>query len=136
MNDAELKAALLHYRKITVIGLSRDPAKPSNRIPAYLRHSGYEIFGVHPTASEIDGSPCVKSLSDVPKDFRKFVDVFRPAIEVSSVVDECLRIGGVEVLFFQLGIADAAAEARARLSGIKVVSNRCLMVEHQRLMRA
>ncbi|MDZ4081634.1 MAG: CoA-binding protein [Bdellovibrionales bacterium] len=134
MTDAELKAALLKYRKMTVIGFSRDPSKAAYQIPTYLKDAGYEIYGVHPSASEIDGTPCADSLKAVPLEFRKFVDVFRPSNEVSAIVDECLKTGGVEVLFFQLGIQDSSAEARARAGGIQVVSNRCLMVEHQRLI--
>lgn len=134
MTDAELKAALTNYKKMTVIGFSRDPSKAANQIPAYLKDEGYELFGVHPSASEIDGTKCAASLKLVPPEFRRFVDVFRPSNEVSAIVDECLDAGDVEVLFFQLGIKDSAAEARARAGGLKVVSDRCLMIEHRRLL--
>jgi len=136
VTDQELKVALLKYRKMTVIGFSRDPSKAAYRIPTYLKDAGYEIFGVHPTATEIDGTLCARTLKEVPIEFRKFVDVFRPSTEVSGIVDECLATGGVNVLFFQLGIQDPSAEARARANGLKVVSNRCLMIEHRRLIGA
>ena len=134
MTDEELKAALLRYRKITVIGFSRDPSKAAYRIPSYMKNHGYEIFGVHPTATDIDGTRCVRTINEVPIEFRRFVDVFRPSSEVPTIVDECLKAGGVEFLFFQQGISDTQAEARARSEGLKVVSNRCLMVEHMRLV--
>lgn len=133
MTDQELKLALLRHQKMTIIGLSRDPSKAANQIPTYLKEHGYEIFGVHPSATEIDGTRCVASLKQVPIEFRKFVDVFRPSKEVSSIVDDCLAVGGVEFVFFQLGVKDSVAEARARAGGLQVVSDRCLMVEHRRL---
>tara|TARA_B110001454_G_scaffold16145_1_gene14549 strand:- start:40871 stop:41023 length:153 start_codon:yes stop_codon:yes gene_type:complete len=48
------------------------------------------------------------------------------------VVDEVINTGGVEVLWLQLGISHPEAELKAENAGIKVVSNRCLIIEHKR----
>jgi uncharacterized protein len=72
-------------------------------------------------------------LKEVPETNRKFVDVFRRSEAIPEVVDEVLSAGGVEVLWLQLGIAHADAERRAEEAGIKVISNRCLLVEHKKL---
>lgn len=133
--DAEIAKILKDYKKITVIGLSRDGTKPAQKVPQYMRMNGYEIVGVHPTESEIAGFKCYQSLSDVPADFRKFVDVFRPSEAIPQVVDDVLSAGGVEVLFLQLGIMNPQAEARAEAAGLKVISNRCLLIEHQKLLQ-
>ena len=132
-NDLEIANFLRTYKRITVIGLSRDESKPAQKVPLYMKSQGYEIVGVHPTESEIAGFKCYQKLSDVPAEFRKFVDVFRPSANIPQVVDEVLTAGGVEVLFIQLGISHPAAEARAEAAGLKVISNRCLHLEHQKL---
>jgi predicted CoA-binding protein len=71
-------------------------------------------------------------LADVPADYRKFVDVFRASDRVPDVVDEALSVGGVEVLWLQLGISHPEAEKRSEQAGIRVVSNRCLIIEHKK----
>ena len=47
-------------------------------------------------------------------------------------MDEILELGGVEVIWLQLGISHPEAEAKAEAAGIKVVSNRCLIIEHEK----
>lgn len=129
IQDHEIPEILKKYKKITVIGLSRDATKPSQKVPQYAKSRGYEIVGVHPTETEIAGFNCYPKLADVPAEFRKFVDVFRPPKDIPEVVKDVLGVGGVEVLFIQLGITHPEAEAKAEAAGLKVISNRCLHIE-------
>lgn len=131
VKDSEFKSLLNHYKKITVIGISPDASKPSQRIPLYMKAQGYEVVGVNPGHSEIAGIKIYSSLAEVPADYRKFVDVFRRPDHIPSVVDEVLKVGGVEVLWLQLGIEHPEAEEKAEKAGIRVVSDRCLLVEHR-----
>lgn len=130
VNDEEIKKILLENKKITVIGLSPDESKPSHWVPQYMRSHGYDIVGVYPKGSDIDGFKIYSSLSEVPQEYRQFVNVFRASDKIPDVVDEVLRTGGVKVLWLQLGIQNLAAEKLAQNSGIKVISDRCLKVEH------
>jgi uncharacterized protein len=133
-NQNDILQILKDYKKICVIGLSPDSSKPSQSVPLYMRNHGYEIVGVNPTCdSEINGIKIYKTFSDVPLEFRKFVDVFRRNEAIPSVVDDVLAAGGTEVLWLQLGITHADAEKRAEEAGLKVVSNRCLLIEHRKL---
>lgn len=133
VSDNEISEILKAYKKITVIGLSRDENKAAQRVPLYAKAKGYEIAGVHPSASEIAGIKCYQNLKDVPEDFRRFVDVFRPPEAIPEIVDQVLEAGGVEVLFLQLGITHPEAEAKAEAAGLKVISDRCLLIEINRL---
>lgn len=133
VKDQEIGPLLKAYKKITVIGLSRDASKPAQKVPLYAKSRDYEIVGVHPTEKEIAGFQCFQNLKDVPLEYRRFVDVFRPPSEIPKVVDDVLAVGGVEVLFLQLGISHAEAEAKAEKAGLKVISNRCLHIELSRL---
>lgn len=135
VKDSEIKQLLEQYKKITVYGLSTDATKPSQHVPAFMRSNGYELVGIYPRGDEIAGFKIYQKLQDVPADYRKFLDVFRRPEHIPDVVKEVLEVGGVEVLWLQLGITHPEAEKLAEDSGIKVVSNRCMLVEYKKYFR-
>lgn len=132
VNDTEIKELLKKYKKITVLGLSADTSKPSYKVPQYLSSKGYEIVGVNPKPESVSGFKCYKTLAEVPAEYKKFVDVFRRSENIPEVVEEVLKVGGVEVLWLQMGIAHPEAEKLAEQKGLKVISNLCLHLEHQK----
>ena len=134
MDDKELKATLSRYKRIAVVGMSKDPQKDAQRIPMYLKNAGYEIIPVNPTATEIAGMKVFRSLSEVPFDF-DIVQIFRPSEAVPSIVDEALKTKA-KVIWMQLGISNEEAAERARMAGKIVVQDRCMMMEHMRLIKA
>lgn len=133
VDQAGIRKILEDYKRITVLGLSPDPSKPSHQIPLYMKSNGYDVVGVYPKETEIAGMKIYQQLKDVPLEHRRLVDVFRRSDRIPEVVDEVLSVGGVEVLWLQLGIENAEAEKRAEAAGLRVVSNRCLLVEHRKL---
>lgn len=120
-------------KTICVIGLSPDPTKPSHGVPLYMQKHGYEVVGVYPKGTEMAGMKIYPRLADVPAEKRKFINVFRRSESVPEVVEEVLGLGGCEVLWLQLGIANPEAEKKAEDAGIQVVSNRCLKIEHNQV---
>lgn len=132
VSETEIADLLKQYRKMTVMGLSPDASKPSHSVPLYMHQHGYQIVGTYPGTKKIGDWPIFPSLAEVPREYRKFVDVFRRSEKIPDVVDEVLEVGGVEVLWLQLGISHPDAEARAEAAGLKVVSDRCLLIEHRR----
>jgi hypothetical protein len=131
VKDEEIKDLLNKYTKIAVYGLSSDSSKASYRIPMFMRSKGYDIVGIYPKYEVINEVKIYKSLKDVPAEHRKFLNVFRRSEKIPELVDEVLEVGGVEFLWLQLGITHPAAEKKAEAAGIKVVSDRCLMVEYR-----
>ncbi|MFB6156258.1 MAG: CoA-binding protein [Haloferacaceae archaeon] len=135
--DDEGLAELLDVDRIAVIGCSTTPGKAAHDIPAYLQRHGYEIHPVNPFADEVLGRPAHDSLADVPEPV-DLVDVFRPSEEVPDIVDETIERreghGDVEGLWLQLGISDDAAAERAETAGLRVVQDRCIKVEHGRVV--
>lgn len=134
VNENEIKEILEKYKKICVYGLSPDPSKPSHGVPLFMKMQGYDIVGIHPRGLDFGGFKIYSKLSEVPPEYRKFVDVFRRSENIPVVVDEILQTGGTEVMWLQLGITNATAEKRAEGAGIKVVSNRCLLIEYKEKM--
>ena len=130
--DDELRA-ILDLETIAVVGCSSTAGKAAHDIPAYMQRHGYEIVPVNPYADEILGRAAEDSLADVDQEI-DIVDVFRPSEEVAGIVDAVLERDDVQVVWTQLGIEDDEAAARAEDAGLEVVQDRCLKVEHQRLV--
>lgn len=135
VTDAEIKQILTDYKKICVMGLSTDATKPSQKVPVFMRSQGYSIVGIYPGQAEINGFPIYQKLSDVPLADREFVDVFRRPEHIPTVVDEVIAVGGVKILWLQLGISHPEAEAKAAAHGIRVISDRCLHIEYEKWLK-
>ncbi len=128
--DEEIKE-ILTLKKIAVIGMSRHSSKAAHFVPKYLSEQGYDITPINPIAEEILGKKSYPDISSVNSHI-DIVDVFRPSEQVLSVVKEAIKIKP-KVIWLQEGIHNLEAEELARKHGIKVVYNRCMLAEHQRL---
>ena len=128
--DDEIRK-IYSLKNIAVVGMSKNPDKAAHYVPKYLHDHGYNIIPVNPTATEILGKKCYQSLLDVPIEI-DIVDVFRPSEQVKPVIEESVKIKP-KVIWLQEGIHNPEAETIAQKSGIKVVFNRCMLAEHQRL---
>jgi len=131
LSDQEIKRILTEYKRVAVVGMSRDPAKPAHYVPKFLKLHGYEIIPVNPTADEILGLKVYKRLSDIQGQV-DIVDVFRPSDQVMPVAEEALKIRP-KVFWMQEGIYNREAAELLRREGIVVVWDRCMMREHNRL---
>jgi predicted CoA-binding protein len=132
---------ILKYKVIAVVGLSKEPEKDSHKVSVYMKQHGYRIVPVNPFADEVLGEKSYKSLIDIPPEIQKtveIVDIFRPAKDVPSIVEQTIKLrtanGKPFVVWMQLGIVDEQAAEIARRSGLIVVMDKCLMVEHRRLV--
>ena len=136
-NTAEI---LKRYKIVAVVGLSRDSSKDSYRVAEYLKSHGFRIVPVNPFVDEVLGEKSYKSLLDLPADVLKaieIVDIFRPAIEVSSIVEQVIRLkelyGAPYVVWMQLGIVNEEAAKMARRASLIVVMDKCMRQEFHRL---
>ena len=130
-SDEEL-GEVLSEDVVAVIGCSTTPGKDAHEIPKYLHDRGYEVLPVNPGAEEVFGRPAYDSLADVDEEIG-IVDVFRPSEEVAGIVNETLAREDDPVIWTQLGVRDDDAVTRAEESGLRVVQDRCMKVEHSRL---
>jgi predicted CoA-binding protein len=131
MDMEEIEGILKESRTVAVVGLSPSPNRPSYGVASYLQAQGYHIIPVNPNAGEVLGERAYHSLLAIPEKV-DIVDIFRRPEEVSPVVDEAIRIGA-KVVWMQEDIVHEGAAQRAREAGLKVVMDRCLKKEHQRL---
>ena len=126
-----IRELLLQTRSIAVVGLSRNPARPSHEVASYLLTHRYRVVPVNPNYDQILDQRCYPSLSDIPATLQiDMVNVFRRPEAVPGVVEEAIRIGA-KTIWMQVGVIHPQAAEEARQAGLTVVMDRCLMVEHQ-----
>ena len=136
MTPEALRALLRDAKTIAVVGLSPNPWRPSHQVTQYLQQSGYRILPVNPGHEEILNEESYPSLTAAAAEHEiDIVDVFRRSELVGPIVDEAIRIKP-RLIWLQVGVVDEAARARAAAAGIPCVMDRCLMVDHQRLLKA
>lgn len=131
-SDAEVES-ILGKETVAVVGCSSTPGKDAHEIPKYLLDQGYDVIPVNPFADVVLDRPAYDSLSDIDQEI-DIVDVFRPSEEVTGIVDDALDRDDADVIWLQLGIHDDDAVARAEAAGKRVVQDRCMKPEHQRLI--
>lgn len=134
-SDEEIRE-LLDLDTVAVVGCSTTEGKAAHDIPAYLQSRGYRVVPVNPFADEVLGERAYDSLDEVEEEI-DVVDVFRPSEEVPEIVDAVIdrreERGDVEAIWLQLDITHDEAAERAEAEGLRVVQDRCMKVEHQRL---
>lgn len=117
-------------RTLAVVGLSERPDRPSHYVSAYMQQHGYRILPVNPAISAVLGERAYPSLTALPER-PDIVNVFRLPSVLPGIVDEMLALG-LTALWVQQGIVNRDAAQRAEAGGIRVVMDRCIMVEHRR----
>jgi uncharacterized protein len=132
--DAELTALLRSTRTIAVVGLSPDRTRASNGIARYLRRVGYRVIPVNPAHAEILGERSYARLEDIPEPV-DLVDVFRRSEFVPDIAASAVA-RGAKGLWLQLEVSHEEAARLAVGAGLAVAQNRCIMIEHMRLLGA
>ncbi len=130
MNEPQTILDLLDSKTIAVIGISDDSMKPSHYVSAYMQQHGYRILPVNPSLETVLGEKCYHSLSALPIK-PDLVNVFRLPKFIPAIVDEMIALQ-LPALWVQQGIVHPEAAAFAESHGIKVVMDRCIMVEARR----
>ncbi|MBF0158612.1 MAG: CoA-binding protein [Magnetococcales bacterium] len=134
-SDQAMQQLFRTAHTIAVIGLSPKTDRPSYRVAAYLKEQGYRIIPVNPQCRDILGETCYPSLAEVPAEITiDIVDVFRRAEDTPPLATTTVERGGVRAFWLQSEIISEEAMAIVRQAGLMAVQDRCLMVEHRRLM--
>ena len=134
-DEAGLRELLTGARRIAVLGIRSEEhsSRPAFYVPQYLASAGLEVipvpvYDLHVT--EILGRKVYRKVADVPGEV-DIVDVFRRAEDIPPHLEDILA-KAPKAVWFQSGIRNDAAAERLARAGIKVVQDRCLMVDHRR----
>ena len=131
--DTDIHQLLAQSKTIAVIGYSDKPDRPSHNITQALKRFGYDVYPVNPTLASTPEQPIYATLSQIPARI-DIVDVFRRADALPEVVAEAIKVGA-KAIWMQQDIVNEEAARTAEAAGLKVVMDRCIKVEHRRLMK-
>ena len=139
ITDAKGIEDLIRQTKtIAVLGIKPESHadQAAHYVPAHMAAAGFDVIPVpvyYPEVTEILGKPVFRKLTQIGRPI-DMVNVFRRPNDIPPHVDEILAVKPKSV-WFQLGIRNDEAAQRLAEAGIKVVQDRCLMVEEARLSR-
>ena len=131
-NNEEIIEIFKNTKTIAIAGLSPDPSKASNMVAAYLQSVGFKIVPVYPKEEIILGEKVYRTISEIPFKI-DMVDIFRKPDAIAQIVDEAIQIGNIDTVWFQLGLVNNEAAAKAKEAGLKVVQNKCTKIEYRNL---
>ena len=129
---SEIKDILSKYKTIAMIGVSKDPSKPSTIVMKYMQKYGYKVIPVNPRVKgeKILDEEVFEKITDI-KEPVDIVDVFRPSKEVFPIAEDTVKIGA-KVLWLQLGIKDEDAKELVKKNNIEYIENKCTKMEYQK----
>ena len=133
-SSADIRTLLNETRTIAVLGIKTEAqaGQPAFYVPRYLQTAGFEIIPVpvyYPDATQILGEQVFRRLADIPMEV-DLVNVFRQSRDVPAHVEDILA-KMPKAVWMQSGIHNQAVAETLAKAGIKVVQDRCLMVDHR-----
>lgn len=130
--SAQQRQRILRETKtVAIVGASKNPSRASYFVNRYLSStSNYEIFLVNPTISDVEGVTVYPTLADLPKR-PDLVDVFRKYDDLPEVLQETIA-AQAKTIWLQLGLWHEQVARDAEATGLDVVMDRCLKIEHAR----
>lgn len=133
-SDASLRDLLAGVGSIAVVGIKSGEGDAAFRVPRYMQARGYRILPVSPKLQQVLGEPCVPALSAL-EETPDLVNLFRASHRLPAHGEEILALAKrPRAVWMQLGIRHQEVARRLAQAGIAVVQDRCLMVEHARLL--
>lgn len=129
----DIEQILRATRTVAIVGVSDNPLRPSYGVWQYLKSaSDYALYLVNPTINEVDGTPVYPSLADLPV-VPDLVDVFRRYEYLPAVLADTINVGA-RTLWLQQGLWHEEVARDGEAAGLQVVMDRCLKVDHARLL--
>ncbi|EQB67662.1 MAG: CoA-binding protein [Thermoplasmataceae archaeon] len=131
--DEDIKVLLKNSKNIAVVGISDKQERDSFGVAKYLVSKGYNVIPVNPSLENWQGIKSYPNLSSIPKNTRlDIVDIFRKPEAVGEIVEESIKVKP-KAIWMQLGVINEEAGKKASDSGMTVVMDKCIMVEHRKL---
>ena len=130
-NENRFFEDIFELKNIAVVGLSPNPARPSNYVSKYMLENGYNIIPVNPVHKSIFNIECFPSLDSIPYSI-DIVNIFRNSKYVLSIIKSALSIEP-KVIWLQDGVESNEGKILAQKSGVKFVFNDCILRRHRSL---
>jgi len=123
-----MQRVMFSAKTVAIVGLSNNELRASYFVGYYLKRHGYRVIPVNPRETEILGEKSFRSLADVPVPI-DIVNVFRAPDAVPEIARQAVAIRA-GALWCQFGVINPEGARLADASGLTVIMDRCLKVEH------
>ena len=126
------KEILEKYKKIALVGASKDLTKTSSVVMKYLQEYGFKVYPVNPSmkGEKILGEKVFGSISEIDSPV-EIIDVFRPSDEAIEIAKEAVKINA-KVLWLQLNIKNEQAKKIVEENNILYIENKCTKIEFEK----
>ncbi|MBA2526172.1 MAG: CoA-binding protein [Pyrinomonadaceae bacterium] len=134
----QIRKLLSTTTTIAVLGIKTEAQanQPAFYVPRYLESAGFQIIPVpvyYPDVTHVLGQKVYRKLIEIPVEV-DLVNIFRRSQDVHAHLDDILA-KKPKAVWLQSGIRDDSFAEMLATAGIKVVQDRCLMVDHRNLGR-
>ena len=126
------KEILEKYKKIALVGASKDLTKTSSVVMRYLQEYGFKVYPVNPSVKgeKILGEKVFGSITEIGSPV-EIIDVFRPSDEAIEIAKEAVKINA-KVLWLQLNIKNEQAKKIVEENNILYIENKCTKIEFEK----
>lgn len=133
----EIKELLNETKTIAVLGIKPESHsyQPAFYVPKYMQEAGHKIIPVpvyYPQVTEILGEKVYRKLEDIPEQI-DILNIFRRSEDIPAHTEDILKLKP-KAVWIQLGIRNDETAEKLAKAGIKVVQDKCMLVEHRSLM--
>lgn len=130
--DETVRSILTETKTIAIVGLSDNKARDSYQVANYLQQHGYHIIPVNPNVDQVLGERAFSNLSEISERV-DVIDIFRRSDALADVIRDARHLP-TAVIWAQLGVFDEEAANMAKEDGRTMIMDRCIKIEHRRLI--
>ncbi|HHT27258.1 MAG TPA: CoA-binding protein [Firmicutes bacterium] len=117
----------LAAKSIAVVGVSRSDEKYGTKVYRLLTKHGYDVTGINPRMSELDGRMIYPSIADMPQKPEAVVIVVPPQIAVETIKEAAAA--GITQVWLQPGAESPEAIEVAAELDMSLIYDSCIMVQ-------
>ncbi|MGE5630145.1 MAG: CoA-binding protein [Caulobacteraceae bacterium] len=123
-----LQDTMLGKKVWAVVGANDNPEKFGNKIYKRLKTRGYEVYVVNPMYETVEGDPCYKDLSSLPK-VPEVIDMVVSPKRGIPFIEEAARLG-IKYIWLQPGTYDDELTELIEKLGLTMLKD-CVLVATQ-----
>jgi predicted CoA-binding protein len=127
MTDLATIRQFLAYKRLAMVGVSKQAKDFSRTLFAELKQQGYDVVPVNPVVTDIDGQRCYAHVQDIQPPVPAALLMTTPAI-TDAVVRDCAEAGVRTVWMYRAGGTGAVSPAAIEFcqsKGLAVIPGEC-----------
>ena len=116
----------LEPKKLIVAGASKNKNKFGNQIYKHLLEQGFDTIPINPTADEINGNKCYRSLNEIPEGYNRIYIVTKP-VETEKLLEQAIQ-KGIKNIWIQQASQSKTIKESDYGDDIELIMNECMFM--------